>query len=136
MVPSVVESSVAATPMITEFFATCSQVALFQKSSQNEEPRSASAKAARARTIEAVSGWMNLIMLPMWLLSGSFFSYERFPEAFWPAIRLLPLTAINDALRAVFHGEPLFAGTLPEMAVLAVWGLTSFAIAVRRFRWV
>ena len=92
--------------------------------------------AARARTIEAVSGWMNLIMLPMWLLSGSFFSYERFPEAFWPAIRLLPLTAINDALRAVFHGEPLFAGTLPEMAVLAVWGLTSFAIAVRRFRWV
>ena len=91
--------------------------------------------AARSRTIEAVSGWMNLIMLPMWLLSGSFFSYERFPEAFWPAIRLLPLTAVNDALRAVFRGEALLGGALPELAVLAVWGLGSFAIAVRRFRW-
>jgi len=91
--------------------------------------------AARSRTIESVSGWMNLIMLPMWLLSGSFFSYERFPEAFWPAIRLLPLTAVNDALRAVFRGEALLGGALPELAVLAVWGLVSFAIAVRRFRW-
>ena len=91
--------------------------------------------AARSRTIEAVSGWMNLLQLPMWLLSGSFFSYERFPEAFWPAIRLLPLTAVNDALRAIFRGEPLLAGTLPELGVLAGWGLLSFAIAVRRFRW-
>lgn len=91
--------------------------------------------AARTQTIESVSGWMNLVMLPMWLLSGSFFSYERFPEAFWPVIRLLPLTAVNDSLRVVFHGEPLIAGTLPELAVLAVWGLVAFAVALRRFRW-
>ena len=91
--------------------------------------------AARSRTIEAVSGWMNLLQLPMWLLSGSFFSYERFPEAFWPAIRLLPLTAVNDALRAVFRGEALIADSLPELIVLAGWGLVSFAIALRRFRW-
>jgi ABC-type multidrug transport system permease subunit len=91
--------------------------------------------AARSRTIESVSGWMNLLMLPMWLLSGSFFSYERFPEAFWPAIRLLPLTAVNDALRALFRGEALLAGIVPELLVLAAWGLGSFAIAVRRFRW-
>jgi ABC-type multidrug transport system permease subunit len=78
---------------------------------------------------------MNLLMLPMWLLSGSFFSYERFPEAFWPAIRLLPLTAVNDALRALFRGEALLAGVMPELLVLAAWGLGSFAIAVRRFRW-
>ena len=37
--------------------------------------------AARPRTIEAVSGWMNLVQLPMWLLVGTFFSYERFPAA-------------------------------------------------------
>jgi ABC-type multidrug transport system permease subunit len=91
--------------------------------------------AARSRTIESVSGWMNLLMLPMWLLSGSFFSYERFPEAFWPVIRLLPLTAVNDALRVVFRGEALLAGALPELAVVTVWGLLSFAISVRRFRW-
>ena len=52
-----------------------------------------------------------------------------------PAIRLLPLTAVNDALRVVFRGEPLLAGTLPELGVLAAWGLISFVIALRLFRW-
>ena len=91
--------------------------------------------AARPRTIEGVSGWMNLVMLPQWLLSGSFFSYERFPEAVWPLIRALPLTATNDALRAVYRGEPLITGIGPEVAVLAAWGVVSLALAVRRFRW-
>jgi len=91
--------------------------------------------AARPQTIEAVSGWMNLVMLPQWLLSGSFFSYERFPEAVWPLIRALPLTATNDAIRAVYRGEPLVTGIGPEVAVLAAWGLVSLALAVRRFRW-
>jgi len=91
--------------------------------------------AARPETIEAVSGWMNLVMLPQWLLSGSFFSYERFPEAVWPFIRALPLTATNDALRAVYRGEPLLAGIGPEVAILVAWGVVSLALAVRRFRW-
>ena len=91
--------------------------------------------AARPRTIEAVSGWMNLVQLPMWLLSGSFFSYERFPEAVRPAIRALPLTALNDALRAVINdGAPLQASWL-ELVVLAAWGAASFVVALRTFRW-
>ena len=91
--------------------------------------------AARPRTIEAVSGWMNLVQLPMWLLSGSFFSYERFPAAVRPAIRALPLTALNDALRAVINdGAPLSASWL-ELAVLAAWGAASFVVALRTFRW-
>jgi ABC-type multidrug transport system permease subunit len=91
--------------------------------------------AARPRTIEAVSGWMNLVQLPMWLLSGSFFSYERFPAAVRPAIRALPLTALNDALRAVINdGTPLSASWL-ELAVLVAWGAVSFVVALRVFRW-
>jgi len=91
--------------------------------------------AARCQTIESVSGWMNFVMLPMWILSGAFFSYERFPAAVQPLIRALPLTATNDALRAVINrGEPLFS-TLPELALLAIWGGLSFAVAVRIFRW-
>ncbi len=91
--------------------------------------------AARPTTIESVSGWMNLVMLPMWLLSGSFFSYERFPEVTWPAIRALPLTAVNDALRAVMlDGAPLHS-TWPQLAVLAAWGVGAFLLAVRIFRW-
>ncbi len=91
--------------------------------------------AARPRTIEGVSGWMNLVMLPMWLLSGSFFSYERFPAVMQPVIRALPLTALNDALRAVMSdGAPLHATWL-ELSIMALWGLASFALALRLFRW-
>lgn len=91
--------------------------------------------AARPTTVEAASGWMNFVMLPMWVLSGSFFSYARFPEAVHPAIRALPLTALNDALRAVMNQGAPFAANWLELVVLAVWGVASFALALRVFRW-
>lgn len=91
--------------------------------------------ASRAKTIETVSGLMNMVMLPMWLLSGVFFSSERFPEAVQPIIKALPLTAMNDALRAVMlEGKSLTE--LPfELGVLAVWGFIPFAVALKIFRW-
>ncbi|MGD9549272.1 MAG: ABC transporter permease [Candidatus Krumholzibacteriia bacterium] len=91
--------------------------------------------AARPRTIEAVSGWMNLVQLPMWLLSGSFFSYERFPEAMVPVIRALPLTALNDALRAIVNDGQGLAGAAGPLLIVTGWGLVSFVAAVRLFRW-
>lgn len=91
--------------------------------------------AARPTTIEAVSGWMNLVMLPMWLLSGTFFSYERFPKVVLPAIRALPLTALNDALRAITNEGAALYAVWPQLVILLVWGVLSFAIAVRIFRW-
>jgi ABC-type multidrug transport system permease subunit len=91
--------------------------------------------AARPRTIEGVSGWMNLVQLPMWLFSGTFFSYGRFPAVVRPAIRALPLTALNDALRAVINGGAPIASTWPQLAVMLVWGGVSFAVALRLFRW-
>jgi ABC-type multidrug transport system permease subunit len=91
--------------------------------------------AARPTTVEGVSGWMNFVQLPMWVLSGSFFPYQRFPELVQPAIRLLPLTAVNDGLRAVVNdGLPLTSCAF-ELLVLAVWSALSFAIALRIFRW-
>lgn len=91
--------------------------------------------ASRVRTIEGVSGLMNFIMVPMWLGSGVFFPYERFPESVQPALRFLPLTPLNDALRAVMlDGDSIF-GVLPELAIMAGWGALSFAIALRIFRW-
>ncbi|MCA9669583.1 MAG: ABC transporter permease [Myxococcales bacterium] len=91
--------------------------------------------ASRPTTIEGVSGWMNFVMMPMWLLSGSFFSYERFPDALHLPIKLLPLTALNDALRAVMNeGRPLWA-TWPELCVMVGWGVGSFVIALKIFRW-
>ena len=57
--------------------------------------------AARTQTLEGANGIMNLVAIPMWLVSGTFFSAERFPDALQPLIRALPLTALNNALRAV-----------------------------------
>jgi len=91
--------------------------------------------ASRARTIEAVSGLMNLIMMPMWLCSGVFFSYERFPDSVKPIIRLLPLTLLNDALRAVINDAAGLAQIAPKLALLAAWGLITFMIGLKVFRW-
>ncbi|PYP15520.1 MAG: ABC transporter permease [Gemmatimonadetes bacterium] len=91
--------------------------------------------ASRARTIEAVSGLMNLVMLPMWILSGTFFSYARFPDAMQPFVKALPLTALNDALRAVMiDGTGLMRLGAP-LAIVAGWGAVSFVIALQIFRW-
>jgi ABC transporter DrrB family efflux protein len=92
--------------------------------------------AARPSRPEVASGWMNFAMMPMWILSGALFSYQRFPEALHPFLRALPLTALNDALRAVVNdGASIFAlGS--QLVVLAIWGAASFALALRWFRWV
>lgn len=91
--------------------------------------------ACRAKTLETVSGLMNAVMMPMWLLSGVFFSYERFPEGVQPLIRLLPLTAANDALRAVMNDGGGWAAVAAQMGVLVAWGAVGFAVALRYFRW-
>jgi ABC-2 type transport system permease protein len=91
--------------------------------------------AARPRTVEGVSGIINVILMPMVVLSGVFFSAARFPDAVQPVIRALPLTALNDALRAVMNdGLPLTAVPV-ELAVLAGWALLTYAAALRWFRW-
>jgi ABC-type multidrug transport system permease subunit len=93
------------------------------------------AATARVKTIQGASGVINLVLMPMWLGSGVFFSYERFPEALHPVLRALPLTALNDALRALqLEGRGL-AAVLPELGVLLAWGMVSFAVALKTFRW-
>jgi ABC-2 type transport system permease protein len=91
--------------------------------------------ASRAQKIESVSGLMNLVMMPMWIFSGVFFSYERFPAVIQPLIKALPLTALNDALRAsILEGTPLIR-QWPRFLVMALWGGISFVLALRWFRW-
>ena len=90
---------------------------------------------SRARTVEAVSGLMNVVMMPMWLLSGSFFSADRFPGWMQPFVRALPLTLVNDALRAIMNdGASLAAVAVPVLA-LAAWTVVSFVLALALFRW-
>ncbi|AUX24550.1 ABC transporter [Sorangium cellulosum] len=91
--------------------------------------------AARPRTIEGVSGLINLATFPMWIFSGVFFSTERFPDAMQPLIQALPLTALNDALRGVMLEAAPLSALAPELAVLVVWGVVSFAVGLKIFRW-
>lgn len=91
--------------------------------------------ASRPRTIEGVSGLMNLAMLPMWLLSGTFFSAERFPELLQPFIKALPLTALNDSLRSVMSEGASLVSNWAEISVLVAWGLVCFLVSLRIFRW-
>jgi len=91
--------------------------------------------ASRAQKIESVSGLINLVMMPMWIFSGVFFSYERFPQVLQPVIRALPLTALNDALRAIIlQGAGLSSQWMP-LGILALWGGLSFVFALKWFRW-
>jgi ABC-type multidrug transport system permease subunit len=91
--------------------------------------------ASRSKTVEGVSGLMNLSMLPMWVLSGVFFSSENFPRVIQPFIKALPLTATNDALRANMLRGVELPGLLPQMAILVAWTVICFGIALRIFRW-
>jgi ABC-type multidrug transport system permease subunit len=91
--------------------------------------------ASRARTTEAVSGIMNFIMLPMWIFSGVFFSSANFPGVVQPYIKLLPLTALNDALRANMLEGASFAAVSPQILVILAWGVITFFAALKLFRW-
>src|SRR5271157_390564 len=91
--------------------------------------------ACRAQKIETVSGLINLVMMPMWIFSGVFFSYDRFPAITLPFIKALPLTALNDALRATILEGATLGSQSGRVLVLAVWGGVSFILALRWFRW-
>ncbi len=91
--------------------------------------------ASRAKKIETVSGLMNLVMLPMYVLSGVFFSAERFPRLFQPLIQALPLTALNDALRSVILEGANLMSQSAELTIVTAWGTVSFLLALRWFRW-
>jgi ABC-type multidrug transport system permease subunit len=78
---------------------------------------------------------MNFAMLPMWVVSGVFFSSQRFPDMVQPLIKALPLTALNDALRATILQGATLAQLTPQIGVLAAWLVVCFPVALKLFRW-
>jgi ABC-2 type transport system permease protein len=91
--------------------------------------------AARTSSVESVQGYMNVVQVPMWILSGVFFSSENFPALMQPFIRALPLTALIDSLRSIMLDGSGILDLAPAIAIMAAWGLLSFAAALRIFRW-
>ncbi|MFZ0481023.1 MAG: ABC transporter permease [Terriglobales bacterium] len=91
--------------------------------------------ACRAQKVESVSGLINLVMMPMWIFSGVFFSYEHFPAVAQPFIKALPLTALNDALRAIILEGASLSSQSMRLLIMALWGGISFVLALKWFRW-
>jgi len=91
--------------------------------------------ASRPRTIEGASGLMNLALVPMWVFSGVFFSSSRFPQAMQPLVQALPLTAVNNALRANMLEGATLSQVAPELAIVVAWMVVTFAVALKIFRW-
>jgi len=91
--------------------------------------------ASRGRTIESLSGLINLTIMPMWVVSGVFFSAERFPAMVQPVIRLLPLTAYIDAMRGVMLQGASLAHFGREIVTLVAWLVVTFVLALKLFRW-
>jgi ABC-type polysaccharide/polyol phosphate export permease len=78
---------------------------------------------------------MNLVMLPMWILSGVFFSATRFPAVIQPVVRALPLTAAIDALRGNMLQGMNLGQLMAPIAILLVWLVIPFTVSLRIFRW-
>jgi ABC-2 type transport system permease protein len=91
--------------------------------------------ASRAKTIEAASGLMNVVMMPMWIASGVFFSSQKFPDAMQPFLKALPLTALIDALRASMLQGTHLAQMAPQIGIMIAWMVVCFGFALKFFRW-
>lgn len=91
--------------------------------------------ASRTEKTQVASGLINLLMLPMWMLSGTFFSYARFPERLQPVIQALPLTQLNDGLRGVMLEGAGLREMMPRLLILLAWGVGGYLLALRLFRW-
>jgi ABC-2 type transport system permease protein len=91
--------------------------------------------ASRTQTVEGVSGLMNLVMVPMWIGSGVFFSYSNFPESVQPFLKALPLTQLNDALRGVLIDGASLTHVSPLVVAMTAWTVVTFGVALRIFRW-
>lgn len=91
--------------------------------------------ASRAQNTQTANGLMNLMTMPMMVVSGVFFSSSHFPEWTQPVIRVLPLTAVLDGLRGIMLDGASFFALGPQLLVMAIWGALPFAVALKIFRW-
>ena len=89
-----------------------------------------------ASTVETYGAISNLAFFPMMLLSGVYFRLDSAPQWMQKAVSVLPLSPYLRMLRAVFNDGATLAGQAAGLAILGVWALLSFLLAVKRFRWV
>ncbi|HOZ77953.1 MAG TPA: ABC transporter permease [Ferruginibacter sp.] len=88
-----------------------------------------------AKNQNVIPIYSNLFMFPQYFLSGTFFPKGALPKSFQWLVEILPLTALNDALRKIsFEGAGLLAAS-KQIGILAIWGVLVYLIAARVFKW-
>lgn len=88
-----------------------------------------------AKNESSVPPIANIVTLPQFLLSGTFFSINAFPSWLQPISKALPLTYLNDAMRKVaFEGAGL-TDVGHQLLILAIWGIIVYGVAVKTFKW-
>lgn len=91
--------------------------------------------ASRANNTQVGNGLINMVTLPMMILSGVFFSYHSFPEFLIPFIQNLPLTILVDSMRSVFvEGAGIADVFLPSIKLLFC-GIVFQMLGLKFFKW-
>ncbi len=88
-----------------------------------------------AKNESSVPPIANIITLPQFLLSGTFFSIAAFPGWLQGISNILPLTYLNAAMRNVAFEGASIGGVLPQLGVLGIWFIIVYGVAVKTFRW-
>jgi ABC-2 type transport system permease protein len=91
--------------------------------------------SSRTSKTEVGNGLVNMVVMPMMLLSGIFFSYHNFPDSFVAIIQKLPLTMVTDGIRSIFIEGAGFAQTLMPTLILFSIGIVFFMTGLRIFKW-
>lgn len=92
--------------------------------------------ASFAKNVDTYGGIANMVLLPLMMLSGVYFSLDSAPQWLQTTVDFLPLTPLLKALRAVYNDGASLASVSPSLMILAVWTLLLFVAATRRFKWV
>jgi ABC-2 type transport system permease protein len=88
-----------------------------------------------AKSESSIPPFANLFTLPQFLLAGTFFPIDNFPSWLQPLCKVLPLTHLNDAMRNVAFEGARLSDCGFQLGVLAIWGVASYAVAIKVFKW-
>lgn len=88
-----------------------------------------------AKNVNTVPPLANIVTLPQFLLSGTFFSISNFPGWLQPLCKILPLTSFNEAMRKIAFEGAGFSAISPDLLMLGIWGVIIYAVAFKVFKW-
>jgi ABC-2 type transport system permease protein len=91
--------------------------------------------SCRTAKTEIGNGLINVVVMPMMLLSGIFFSYHNFPDKLIPVLQKLPLTLVADAMRSIFIEGAGISQIIVPTLVLTIGGIITFIVGLKFFRW-